>query len=200
MTQPELLFRNSELSDFLRSQEDSIAERVKTISREEFIEKPNEQIIEGLLSDLAVEPLAIDKKGMTISEPTEATRPGENYGEPIDVGGMEITYFIPFTGLSQLWEMRPNSFSSMFPRAIIGENNVLITIFMQHSTPVEEFEQEMKKTVENICFYLKNQRHDIDLFKKGLPELVNKAVITRRDHIDESLKLSDQSKIPLHKD
>ena len=47
-------------------------------------------------------------------------------GKPIYVDGLRITFHVPFEGDSGLFKIQPSTYSSMYPRAIIAGNELLI--------------------------------------------------------------------------
>lgn len=100
-------------------------------------------------------------------------RPVEKYNQFYSeigyVDGVVIKVFIPFEGDGNLFHGRASSWSSMLPRAIIEDKNIIITIGLAiHEIEGFSIENAIKKEVDNIKKHLEFTKKDLESFNNNI--------------------------------
>lgn len=208
MTNDETLFFEHDLLNALKGQEKLIRGKVDEISKNKFMTSTSEQLLDSIFPKLKVNPLVIYKDRQTIKQDetkvTISYDPSRGiFNDSVDIDGIKVKIFIPFTGDYQLWQMQPRTFKSSFPRATIqrrkgeSEGNLVIEMSQPHDAPPEKFKEYLDKTLKDIDFYVDAQRKDIEKFNQRLPELLKSAIDDRRQRIEKHSGIADTLGIPL---
>jgi hypothetical protein len=60
-----------------------------------------------------------------LGEPKEITQVNHDYGQPIQVSGIEISLSVPFEGDSRFFQYQPNSYLSAPPSGFVAPGKTL---------------------------------------------------------------------------
>jgi hypothetical protein len=92
---------------------------------------------------------------------------------PVFKSAREILVHIPFSGNSELFNIRPSSFTTILPTAEITKNELLFTIsFFSESDKPEEVERQISANIQLIKDYVQWLNNDIMSFNKSLEPLI----------------------------
>lgn len=210
--QPYALFSEGDLDGTLRNMQSTVSQRVDGIPQSQFLNAPEEEIVQHLASDLEVEPLVLyeDRAEMDQRETSidvSGWRSRNPFGDrgPIYVPGIEVVVSIPYSGDPLLWKLRPNSWQSVFPRAYpshptsSGIGNLEIVISQPVDEPPERIKQHLESELQTIRFYINAQRGQVDGFNASLPTTVLRVVRARRDRLKKHEGIQDLLGIPLRR-
>ena len=96
-----------------------------------------------------------------------------------EVTGTHIELTVPFTGDHQMFFVRPNTFDSGPPRAIVGQDNITLKITGRDLKP-EQVQNGFNSTLADIERYLGWQKPTIDQFNVQLTNNVRQTIETRK--------------------
>lgn len=126
----ELLFSKYDLRAVLANQLAELEKRVRGLPADKYDTQSDELLAAAVASELVVSPLVLLEDKITVSS-REAQIDISHYPDrhfsqpgPFYVGGLEITYHLPYMGERILWECRPNQFTLNPPRAVIARDEL----------------------------------------------------------------------------
>lgn len=204
------LFYEGDLAATLRGQSESITEQINAMPKNQFLSTPEEDLREHYYQVNYVDPLKIYEENMEM-EQNETRIDVSRYADrnpfrregPIYVQGIKLKISIPFTGDPMLWKLRPNSWQTTFPRAIInqpiGNDAGYIEFIFQHPSDSQheilksEFDSELK----SIRFYIDAQLGQINAFNQSLPALIEQAIGVRKKRLELNEAIAGSFGIPL---
>jgi hypothetical protein len=205
-----VLFWNGELSATLENHLRSAEEKVNSVSKEQFLATPIDDLIEHISNQLYVEPLQIYENSMEMSQreiqidiSNEKHRNRFVDRGPILVSGISVTISIPYSGDPKLWKLQPNQWRSILPRADIrnpqSDGIGYINIVMEQ--PSDDLQEKIKRhldsELENIRFYINAQSSQIRIHNSKIEISVKRLVEARRERLSKYENLSEFLKIPL---
>jgi len=210
MSRENLLFYGKSLDDMLRARQATIAPRVDAIPRDQFMNANIEEIVQYLVSTLLMEPLVVyeDRAEMEQHETkidVSRIRDRNPFGDrdPIYVAGVEVIVTVPFSGDPSLWQLQPNHWQTVFPRARVlspscdGLGRIEIVIAQPDGEPHEQFKNRFDQEMSTIRFYLESHRKQIEQFNANLQTPIKSAVSSRRDRLQKSEGIKDLLGIPM---
>ncbi len=206
------LFSDGDLDNVLRQLQLKIREKVDSIPQNQFLSTPDETLVQHVVAELHIEPLTFyeDRKVMDQHE-TKVDVSGDwdraisPKRGPFNVPGIEITISIPYTGEQGLWKLRPNPSRSTFPSASIttpggdGVGYVNLTVSQASDRGPERLKQHVDSTLDDIRFYLENQRRQIEQWNQALEGQVRAAMQTRRTRLERHEGIIRALEIPLRR-
>ncbi|MFC8765967.1 hypothetical protein ACFUAG_35395 [Streptomyces sp. NPDC057193] len=126
MTPGNKLFSNGDLADTLNHKLGQIANAVAGWSENDLLTLPQADIYEALTARFVIDPIVLDRNGIT-AEPIEdsfmATR---HFGERVDVKVTTVTLVVPITGDQPLLGLRPNHHTPNPPTATVRSGELRI--------------------------------------------------------------------------
>lgn len=205
-----LLFYGGDLSEVLRSQIAQIPQKVDAIPKDRFLASSEEDILENIIAQVEINPLAIYEDRME-QEPKETkidvsgSKERVFFGDrgPIYVDAIEVTISIPFTGDPGLWNLRLGHYTSVFPHGNIRQPKndgigFLITVFTQpKNEPTNKIKSCFDEELERIREYLKSQKGQIDGFNASLPGYIQGAIKARKEKLKTFNGIIEMLDIPL---
>lgn len=197
------LFANGELDDNLKAKLEDIENHVNRIPKERFLNTSNEELILKTSQAFTFEPLNIHRDKMLMHEPKEAkienpstSKGGFRPGRPQLIDGIEIQIEIPFSGNSNLFDLKPNeSYAGNHPKGIIkhGSYGIPGIIIMKYKTPVNQDFNIIKKDIEDNISMIEEY---IGWQNNQLADYNSKVEIKARQHVEHRRKnLSKQEDI-----
>lgn len=205
-----LLFYQGDLHRVLRSEIEQIPKKVNAIPKDQFLASREEDIFENIIAQVEIDPLVIYEDRMEMeSRETKSDVSGSKervfFGDkgPIYVDALEVTISVPFTGDPELWKLRPNHWTSAFPRAKIrqpekDEIGFLIFVFTQFKDESpNKIKSRFNEELERIRTYLKSQKGQIDSFNASLPGYIQDAIKTRKEKLKTFDGIIEMLGIPL---
>jgi hypothetical protein len=207
-----LLFYEGDLDETLRNQLARAREKVDRIPQDQFLNSPEDEVVQHVVSELEVDPLVLfeDRAEMDQLETkidVSGWRDKNPFGDrgPILVAAVEVVVSIPYSGDPQLWRLRPSRWQSVFPRAEVsspdrtGTGSLKIVITQPVDEPPERIKSRLDEELRSIRFYLESQHTQIDRFNSSLPRSTQDAVHGRRERLKKHEGIQDLLGIPLRK-
>lgn len=207
----ERLFGRSDLFTALQTHKNLARTQVESISREQFASATDDQIVDHLVSQHAVEPLQLypDRAEQSITETTVETRDWLRYGleqgGSIRIPGLQITVKIPFTGDHGLFELAA---STMELNRLAGEVDApeggsagCLTLRFQfvHDVNEQTVKQTINSAIKSVVQNSQFQKGEIEQFERELRQTVAEAVARRRERLGGLSNLAKALNIPIAK-
>ncbi|GAB2791530.1 toll/interleukin-1 receptor domain-containing protein [Dyella kyungheensis] len=203
----DVLFHHAPLSSALESQAKTAAARVDSVAASVLQALSDEELIDQLAVDLQVLPLKIDRAGMTMrKEEIQVDVTGDPRRMPRWDGGrslipgVRVTVSVPFDGDAELWRLRPSTFRLSAPRGQVrsqqSNGGVLDLVFEVPNDQLEQVKQDLASQLEDIEFFIENQRNDLTGVETRIRGEIARAVAARRARLSKQDALSDLLGIP----
>jgi hypothetical protein len=198
----DLLFYNRDLYEVLDGLGKTAEVRVNQISEERFANTDNDVLIQLVVDQCEVVPIEIyeNRKQMEQSETKVLVN---DFGRGIYVDGLQVVVSIPYTGTRELWNLKPSTWQSVFPKGIVSNQNkdgighLDIFITQPSAASEESFKNRLERELSSIRFFLKSQKQDIEEFNANLPSKVQEFVERRKDKLTHHKKIIEFLDIPL---
>lgn len=120
------LFSSSELARFLEHKLCKITDAVNRWNEDTLLSWSEGDICERLEHQFLLEPLALDREGITANPVKEGSTVVRQFGEEARVRQTVVSISVPFTGDPQLLNLRPSTFTHSPPTATEHGNELTI--------------------------------------------------------------------------
>jgi hypothetical protein len=206
----QLLFYDGDLDATLRNHYGRVQDHVNSIPKNQFLVSSDEEIIEHVQNSLWVEHIELHENSMEMDQQEVQVDVSHNRNRnpfrdkgPIYVNGLRITVSVPFTGDSNLWKLKPNSWQSVFPRGNIrskgqsGTGFLEIVIEQPSDEGAEKIKSLLEDTLKSVRFYLNGQKSQIESQNKSLAGQIKQAINNRRNRLKAHDGIIEALNIPL---
>jgi len=204
------LFYEGDLSNITRILPDQVRIKVDEISKDQFLNTPEDYLVSHCIEALQIEPLTIYKDRMEqehsetkVDVSGDFRRATRGHG-PFYISGIRITVSLPFTGDPSLWRISPHDlFMSPRPfgRVVKGRQADSGIVEMVFEFPTDEQTDEVRKRIEENLRYLENcisrQGEEINKYNTMLPNAVRQTINARRNRIQQHDKIAQFLDTPL---
>lgn len=206
----ELLFYGGDLTEMLEARFGQIDGAVDNIPETQFLSTDDDRIIEHLLPEFEFDPIVLHEDSMKMEkgETDVDVRGRVDYvtydnGRPCLIKGLRITVSIPYTGISELWYLKPNGWTTTCPHGRVRppRENALgyldITIEEPSNTDPETYKKILENNLQGIRFYLQIQKTQIDQKNMELPDKLRQTIAKRRKRLEKHDSIVNALNIPL---
>ena len=187
----EQLFSGYDLRAFLNEQfsEAAVARRVDSLSKDQFLALSEEELVEYFSDMLRVPPLVLHEDRRVAEEPREVpviVRGRQDYDDGEEVRGVHVKISIPYSGLSDLWEMAPHDRWSLTTRAEISREPNTATGWIRFdleqpaADDAERLHSQLERRLHPIREALLAQEAAIATAMSRIPDYVRAAASARR--------------------
>lgn len=200
------LFSKGDLSSVLDGMTRSVPRFVEEIPRDQFLATSLDTLVEHLVNKLDIDPLVLHEDQMSMEHgETKIDVTGRfDYGGSLDgrsvhADGHQLTFHLPFSGDPQLWDMRPNVWSSVIPQGVVDTRRKVLTISFRNTANTEQqwFRNELDKSLQLIRQSVDAQSSMLAQYRRDLPARVRDAVTHRREQVSKLHDLAAAFNIPL---
>lgn len=186
----EALFREMDLDDYLRNQIAAIDPFVAERLARSGIVADEEKFVSGLVHEGKVEPLAINFDA-PVKNVEEAKVEVQGHGRRmVEIDGVRATRAYPFTGMADLFRMRPNPFSSMLPYGYVNGDHIVIGI--EGRRDADAIKRELDQIEKTMRDYVGAQRQQIERHNAGLDKAIRESLARRRKRLSEIEDMKDK--------
>lgn len=205
---PGHLFSEGDLYATLEAQRIRAIKSVEQVQKEQFLATSIDTLVEHLVAQHAIEPLAVHEDQMTMDQKEAKVNVtgrfeygGSRDGREIFADGHELIFFLPFTGDPQLWKLRPNMWSSMPPSGEVDARQAVLklTLVNTSNTDAARYQQELQSQLTGIRDSVASQLGMVLPFNQALPGQIRAAVEQRRTQIEKLQGLAGAFGIPMIK-
>jgi NTP pyrophosphatase (non-canonical NTP hydrolase) len=196
------LFSDGDLDSELRDQEDVCKQKTESIPKDQFLATPIDDIIDHIANQVMVEPLYIYEESMEMMQKEARVRVND-FGRNIEVPGLKLIISLPYSGDKVLWNLRPNSWHTSFPYGNVKQPNHegigIVEIVLEQAVDADKknIKRELDEVLNDIKFYINNQKGQIDEFNKNIRTKVERLVSIRRKNLKKQNDIAEFLNIPL---
>lgn len=200
------LFQEGHLTATLDNRKQGVVKRVDAIPRDQFLAAPIDDLVQHIVENMLVTPLAIYEDRMTREQ--EETKvdvtgwPGRCTwgGRPCLVPGISVTIKLPFTGDAILWRLRPDTFCSILPYGVVKGSSIEFTLAMLVDQDLQSIKKALDENLDLIRKHIAWQVKTIEAYNKNISEVVRGGVEARRQQLQKHDRLAEILAIPLMRD
>lgn len=142
--------------------------------------------------------ITVDQEETQIDVSQDPQRLLLDRSRPFYLTGTRITHYVPFTGNTDLFHLRPSYYSSNFPRATIQNNEL---VFTDDDTTHDDariqaaFADALNET-KKLLAWIDN---DIKPYNESIPTLARERLTARRDKLTKDKRLVQTLGYPLRR-
>jgi hypothetical protein len=201
-----LLFSQQSLHSVLHAHLASVKDRIRKISKDQFLANSDEQVSAYVFSEMEILPLTIYRDRTVLSEPLETKNQRKSLlDEVINVDSVETILSIPYTGESDLWKFQPSSFDSNLPRGSVVPDRrndqvgilKVKLIYTQREFSSDEVNREIDRIFGSIDKYIQSVKRDIDSHNQKLRAEISRQVRQRREQLGAMENTLQKLNIPI---
>jgi hypothetical protein len=186
---PSYLFAKGDLQRSLHAQEQSVGQAAQSIPANHALARSVDELAAELVDQFRVPHLELDWDAMTLTHgdakvdvSRDPRRVIRDPSRPFYVAGTTITYHVPFRGEPDLFQMRPSTFSSVFPSGEVTGDELRISMTVPTPIP-DNLKGVLDREVELIRQYVERVNNDVGGFNARLPDIAREAAKARRDKV-----------------
>lgn len=200
------LFSSGDLSATLDAHTQAAVDSVRSIPRDQFLSTTVDTLVEHLVSKYEIEPLQLHEDQITMSH-DEAhidvtgrfEYGGYRDGRPVHAPGHQLTFYVPFTGLRDLFRMRPNMWFSWMPNADVEASRLVIRLQNTSNTDQQWYQSELDRQLDSVRQLIAAQGGLVSQSRAQLGLRIRAAVEKRRAELEKGQALTAGFKFPLVK-
>ena len=203
MTDP--LFFKYDLRATIENQARGLANEINSLSEAQILNASQEDMLEYLVEKHKINPLEIDeaKIQMNYSDAQiDVSRDFHRFifdrSTPFYVPGTRVTFFVPFTGDSELFHCQPSTHSLNPPRATLRGNELVFSydLTRDRMTQVKEtFEEAIDRTKTEIG----RVNADVATYNGSLAQNARQALSARREKLLQDRNIVESIGFPLRR-
>jgi len=189
MRNPNLLFDYTDWYSVNQHQQNKLLEEINNIDGNQLLNSAIEDLCDYFekkywveVPTLDIENIVSDQHEKKIDVSNDFTRAISNRNQPFYIDGTSIEITIPFDGDSELFKVRPTSYTLNPPRAEIRNNHIILEIEGVDLTS-ENVQRHIKSTISKIEQYLSTLRNDAQSLNSGLKSSARSAIEQRREKL-----------------
>ena len=183
------LFHSYDLRMTIENQGKTFDNEINSLSENEVLNTSQEDMVKYLVGKHRINPLAIDEPGIQmdhgdaqIDVSGDIRRGILDRSSPFYITGTRVTFYVPFTGDSELFKCQPSTYSTNPPRATVRSNELVFT----YDVTVEErssVEGTFRQALEQTRVHVERINADVATFNINLPERAGQRLTARREKL-----------------
>ncbi|MFD9303765.1 hypothetical protein ACFWCB_14145 [Streptomyces sp. NPDC060048] len=149
MTSGDRLFSLMELATFLNHQLHRIAEEVAALNEDVLLSSPESDVCEELEERFRLEPLVLDRDGITAGSVKEGFATVRQFGEELRIRQTVVTILVRFKGELDLFHMRPSTYTNSPPVAATDGDALDGGLEIEWMGPVDHDPQQVRLALDS---------------------------------------------------
>jgi hypothetical protein len=142
-----VLFHGGQLFEVLARQEAEMNSEIDRLDEERLLASPIDALVDYFVQKYKVEMVTLDRAGITIGDHGDVDVPRDDFGRSYQASVHAVSFLVPFTGDSQLFNYQGSTLSSMYPRAEVGTAELTIVVMAEQTDAAvlrQKLEQELR--------------------------------------------------------
>ncbi len=185
MSADDVLFSRYDWSQAIEGQKAALVKAIQSLTKDRLLGESSEELIDELAEQFSINVPELDEGNITVSQKEVDIELGNDpfgFGDRRTARGTEVTVKIPFTGDAELFNVRPNKWSTMLPRGEVYHGQILLHIRGRSLTP-ESLRKEIDGELASVNQYLEWQRESLGDFPTTLRQIINSEVARRKEKL-----------------
>ena len=201
----DLLFYTYDLSKVIENQDHALVNEINSMTENEVLNTSQEDMVQYLIEKYRIDAPEIDEASIQmdygdaqIDVSREFLRVIFDRSRPFYITGTRVTFYVPFTGDSELFRCRPSAYSHNLPRATVGGNEIVFTydLTKEQASAVEgAFERDL----ENTKVHVERVAADVERFNSSLPGNASQGMSDRRKKLLQDRDLVTKIGFPIRR-
>ena len=198
----DLLFYKYNLRATIENQGGGLTKAINALSEAQVLNTSQEDMLQYLIEKHRINPLVINDSGIQmdyndaqIDVSRDFRRVIFDRDRPFYITGTRVTFYVPFTGDSDLFHCQPSTHSLNPPRATVRSNELVFTYDLTNdrTTQVKDtFEEELNRTHAEVG----RVNADVESFNAALPQNARQALNARREKLLQDRNLVENIGFP----
>ena len=212
--QTDAFFVDGDLRRYLRRKiEKGVGLSVDRIPKDQLLATPDSDIVDHIFARLSTDPLVIYEDRMETTEAEskvdvsgDPRRALFNRSRPFYISGYQIRIVIPFSGDTNLWNLKPSTWQVVCPRGKISKphGNQAGTVELTFNCPADaldeqDLSEEIQRELALIRSYVENSTADINEHNAALRISIEQHVTARRKRLLKMAGLASRLGLPIKK-
>ncbi|MEP1696429.1 MAG: hypothetical protein ABJJ69_07820 [Paracoccaceae bacterium] len=184
----EVLFWKYEWSAVVQAQQEAARKDADRLVDSDFKRRDTEEIIAELCEKYSLEPPLLDPDNITVKQREIEIDVSHNrrrsWGDdrPQYIKGTAIDVRLPFTGDADMFNVKPNTWTTSIPRGRVEGNSIVFSVRGTDLSP-EKVKSEISASVSEIQKWLGFQSDSARGFPEALARVVEQAVEARQSKL-----------------
>jgi hypothetical protein len=207
MARDDALFWGGLLRDYLEGRSSDMIEEIEATPEEHVLQTDIGVWADALADSYAVEVPALRRDDWYMDEPRAIKvdvswdhfrRAIPDPSRPVYVPGYRAVVHVPFDGDANVFTLRPNTYTTVLPHALIRSGEVIIEIEYPQDTPVD-IEPQATGELDRIEQWLGFARQDAEVFRSRLAQEARSRIADRRQRIERHRGQLARTRIPIRR-
>ena len=201
----EFLFSEYNMRATIENQGHALTNEVASMGENEVLNTSQEDMVEYLVKKWKINPLVVDESGIQmdhgdaqIDVSGDFRRPMLDRSRPAYITGTRVTFYVPFTGDSDLFKCQPSTFSLNPPRATINPNE-LVFIYDSTKEQTSGVEGAFRQDLEQTRTHAERINAEVMKFNAALPDKAKQQLAARREKLLQDRNLVESIGFPLRR-
>jgi hypothetical protein len=189
MRNRDYLFASGDLSASIEGHRHKMQQQIHALSPNQLLPAEDATVCQHFVGEFIINPVEIQDEHIVLIEPREIEiERASDFGGTYRQKQLEFRFEIPFNGDASLLNLKPSTWSSVWPHAKVDSGRIVVLLH-RADREVDAIKREFGEELSRIKQYVGWQRPDIDRWNQGLSELVRQQVAARREKLVADKKL-----------
>lgn len=191
-----ILFYDIDLVATLDAQRRSIESDINSIDQNRLLNTATDDLVQYFIEKNRVEAPKLLLDQWTV-ESREGSQRVRDFGREITVAVQQLIVRIPYEGEGQLFQARPNTYSSVFPRGRYDQKALTLVVNVNTGGTPESTRATIDREVQSVQQYLTWIQSNVDSHNNQLRPIVEDVIARRRAQVLAQQGLISALGIPL---
>ncbi|MEA2861904.1 MAG: hypothetical protein QOC72_3943 [Methylobacteriaceae bacterium] len=187
---PSLLFAEGDFFRLMDSRRQALANEIQSYDSNQLLNTPTDDLVQYFRARFALESPKLRQEDAHVDQQEAQVQVRDHFadfrgghgGVTISVPGTRVELTIPFEGDPNMFRVRPNTFDSAPPYAIISGSTLIIRVQGRDLTQ-DRLKQELDNTLNSIKQYLQWQKTNAEEFNRTLDATVRTGIEARKEKL-----------------
>ncbi|MFE6872431.1 hypothetical protein ACFVFS_38540 [Kitasatospora sp. NPDC057692] len=192
------LFSNGDLDNSLRQRLGQISNKIAGINEDALLTRPEADLIEQLFEDFRVEAPVLDRASIVAEPAAEGYSTAMQFGEQVRIKQTVVTISVPCTGERNVFTLKPNTWTTVFPTATVTDSELRIS-WSGQSADGAAIQQALNSQLDTIERWLGWASAQITAFNSQAMSIIIAEVKARKNTILANRNLDAAIGFPIRK-
>ncbi|MET7531779.1 hypothetical protein [Streptomyces goshikiensis] len=199
MTPGNKLFSNGDLADTLNHKLGQIANAVAGWSENDLLALPQADVHEALRARFIIDPIVLDRDGITAEPIEDGLMPTRHFGETVNVTVTTVTLAVPITGDQALLGLRPSHYTHNPPTATVRSGELRISWSGPVNPAPSAVQQGVDKQLNEIQQWLDWSAAQVTAYNEAAGQRIVREVQARKERALANRDLQASLGFPMRK-
>ena len=199
------LFSERHLSDVLSDKERGLSAEITALDEGRVLKTTPEALSDYLVEKYRVDPLELNESAIEVDYSDARVDVSHRFeyggfdrGRPTYVTGTRITFYVPFTGDSELFRYAPSRVSLSPPRATI-QANLLVFVYERPAQEASQIKREFEQDLQQVRNHIEWMSGDVLKFNSTLRQKASQGVDSRREKLHQDRGIVEDLGFPVRR-